>query len=295
VEKVVIGKTTLFYLNQGSVVASLSVWNGDIEPLGTLTDVWVQITGIPPKWVDWDTLREVASSIGLMVEVDWHSLFNSFFSLARARVQCKNPFKIPKERIFVFSAQLYKIAFKPEGYEHIEVVSDDGSEKGDDDIDPEEEDLLDDEVFGKDNGKGAEPAEKEGSDKGPTGFGQASTGQQGPSKTPVGNSSVRRVLMFEDMFQADQAQEMQCTELLKAMELDDEMALETDESLELEGMAKTKDLNHEEAELVHLPEEWIYDMKLQKRNENSLREEIQDQSIQVGQDQNMLGSIHVAS
>lgn len=70
VEKLVKGKTTLFYLNKGVVVASLSVWNGDIEPLGTLTEVWVQITGIPPKWVDWNTLREVVSGIGMMVEVD---------------------------------------------------------------------------------------------------------------------------------------------------------------------------------------------------------------------------------
>lgn len=51
-------------------MASLSVWNGEIEPIGSLTEVWVQTTGIPPKWVDWHTLREVTSSIGLMVEVD---------------------------------------------------------------------------------------------------------------------------------------------------------------------------------------------------------------------------------
>lgn len=114
-EKVVIVKTTLFYLNKGAVVASLSVWNGHIELLGSLTEVWVQITGIPPKCVDWNTLREVVSGIGMMVEVDWHSLFNSFFSLARVRIQCKNPTRIPKERIFVFGTQLFKIAFKPEG------------------------------------------------------------------------------------------------------------------------------------------------------------------------------------
>lgn len=46
------------------------MWDGDVEPIGSLVDVWVQISGIPPKWFDWDIMREVASSLGLMVEVD---------------------------------------------------------------------------------------------------------------------------------------------------------------------------------------------------------------------------------
>jgi len=65
-------------------------------------DVWVQITGIPPKWVDWNTMREVASSLGIMVEVDWHAIFDSFFSLVRVKIQCKDPTNIPSRRLFVF-------------------------------------------------------------------------------------------------------------------------------------------------------------------------------------------------
>jgi len=52
VEQLIIGKKSLFNLNRVGVVASLRVWDGDVEPIGSLIDVWVQISGIPPKWVD---------------------------------------------------------------------------------------------------------------------------------------------------------------------------------------------------------------------------------------------------
>jgi len=61
------------------------VWNADVEPVGSLVDVWVQIKGMPPKWVDWVSIKEMASSLGLMVEVGWQTLLK----------------RIPKERIFL--------------------------------------------------------------------------------------------------------------------------------------------------------------------------------------------------
>lgn len=42
----------MFDLNRPGVVGSLSVWNGEIEPIGSLVDVWVQIQGIPlNEWI----------------------------------------------------------------------------------------------------------------------------------------------------------------------------------------------------------------------------------------------------
>jgi hypothetical protein len=49
VENLIIGKKSLFNLNKTGVVASLRVWDGDVEPIGSLVDVWVQITGYPPN------------------------------------------------------------------------------------------------------------------------------------------------------------------------------------------------------------------------------------------------------
>lgn len=70
VENLVIGKMSLFPLEGLDAVASLKPWNGDVEPVSTLEKVWVQMKGIPPKWADWWVIRDVASSIGLLLEVD---------------------------------------------------------------------------------------------------------------------------------------------------------------------------------------------------------------------------------
>jgi hypothetical protein len=164
VENFVIGKASLFQLNRPKVVASLSVWNGDVEPVGSLIEVWVQIKGIPPKWVDWDTIREVSSSLGLMVEVDWQSIFNSFFSLVRVKILCKDPTRIPKERLYVIKTGVYKISFKPEGYVQAGNSSD-GDSRGVEEL--EEDNLLDDDDP-KDNLKGKDDELKKDSDQGPT-------------------------------------------------------------------------------------------------------------------------------
>lgn len=59
-----------FYLNNYTVMASLRVWDGDIEPVGQLIETWVQFSGVPPKWSDWKTIPEISSSLGKIFEVD---------------------------------------------------------------------------------------------------------------------------------------------------------------------------------------------------------------------------------
>jgi len=41
VESFVINKLSYFYLQNGAVMASLKVWNGNIERIGYLSEVWV--------------------------------------------------------------------------------------------------------------------------------------------------------------------------------------------------------------------------------------------------------------
>jgi hypothetical protein len=60
----------------------------------------VQVRGVPPKWSKWLTFRQIIFSLGKMVEIDWNSLFSNFFSMVRIKVACKDPTKIPKERLF---------------------------------------------------------------------------------------------------------------------------------------------------------------------------------------------------
>ena len=124
-----------------------------------LVDVRVQIRGIPPKWCDWISVREIASCLGKLAEVDWQSLFASSFSMIRVKLKCKNPKKSPLERVMEMGDKLYLINFTAEGVDQTQRMgkdedgddNDGGDGKGDEDM--EEDDLLGDEPSGVGGGR----------------------------------------------------------------------------------------------------------------------------------------------
>jgi hypothetical protein len=61
--------------------------------------------------------RHISSSLGKMMEVDWSSLFTSFFSMVRVKIAYKDPSKIPSKRLFEMKNQLYVIQFRVEAEE----------------------------------------------------------------------------------------------------------------------------------------------------------------------------------
>jgi hypothetical protein len=70
---------TYFKMRKDGVLVSSRAWTGDIEPFDILEEVWIQVSGMPPKWSSWRNFRHVASSLAKMVEIGWNSLFSSFF------------------------------------------------------------------------------------------------------------------------------------------------------------------------------------------------------------------------
>lgn len=244
----------MFDMNKPGVVGSLSVWNGEIEPIGSLSEVWVSIQGIPPKWVDWKSMAEVSSSLGRMVEVDWQTLFNTFFSTVRVKIQCKDPTKIPKERLFVFKDKIHLIMFTPEGFEQGEAPSDGGSDKGGGDDNkgngPLEEDVSNTENGGNDGGK----KEDKSKDK------SQSASKDGSHKdTSSGTKNVRRSLLFQDEVlnqQLETCSTLACARLLSAMELEEEEEEDLEENMETD----LEQLDEEDRESCHLPEQWVYDL-----------------------------------
>jgi hypothetical protein len=94
----------------------------------------------------------MASSFGLLLDVDWSSLFKSFYEKKnRIKVAYRNPRKIPVKRLFEMDKKLYLITIMVEGFEQ------EGSTKSDD---LDDVDDLDDE---DENGDGKEDAQ-EGND-----------------------------------------------------------------------------------------------------------------------------------
>ena len=43
---------------------------------------------------------QIASTFGVLMDVDWQHNFQSFFDVVRLKISCKDPTKIPSERIF---------------------------------------------------------------------------------------------------------------------------------------------------------------------------------------------------
>jgi hypothetical protein len=68
-------------------------------------------------WYDWRVFAQMASGIGLLLEVDWSSLFKSFYEQVRLKIACRDPNKIPIERLFELEKKLYLISISVEGLE----------------------------------------------------------------------------------------------------------------------------------------------------------------------------------
>ncbi|TVU39504.1 hypothetical protein EJB05_12927, partial [Eragrostis curvula] len=217
VEAIVFGGTTYFYLDTENVLVSLKAWNGEIEPVEELVDTWVQVRGIPPKYSDWEVMQQIASSLGIIEDLDWNSLFSSMFEVVRVKVAVRDPTKIPNHRLVEMNKKLYLISFKVEGFDQ------DGNGSDHDNLD--ENDLL-----GEDQGKGDDGSSNMETDKSQTprqDKGNDKQGEGSKSKEPNSSRGQRTVSMWADLFKeieedrvvAKEKSGFSCANLLREMEL----------------------------------------------------------------------------
>jgi hypothetical protein len=69
----------------------------------------------PPRWCNWRSFNQIASSLGRLMEIDWNSLFTGFFGMVRVKIACKDRSKVPGKRMFEMMNKLFLIQFKVEG------------------------------------------------------------------------------------------------------------------------------------------------------------------------------------
>jgi hypothetical protein len=91
---------------------------------------------------------QIASGFGLMVEVDWSTLFKSFYETVRVKIACKNYQKIPHDRLYEMNKKIHLISFTVEaehGRNNTKPAEDgdDGGDDGHKDDDEEADDLYD--------------------------------------------------------------------------------------------------------------------------------------------------------
>ncbi|KAK1693246.1 hypothetical protein QYE76_009943 [Lolium multiflorum] len=117
------------------VTVKMIGWEGDIPDVGELKTCWVQISGIPSKWVSWEMIAQIAKTLGLLLDVDWGRIFKSFYEVVRAQLAVKDIHKIPEERIYVMKKKFYWVIFEEE-----KAAGDGGNDNDNDDNDPNGED-----------------------------------------------------------------------------------------------------------------------------------------------------------
>jgi hypothetical protein len=139
-----IKKFPSFNLRKEGVQVEVVEWIGELDHFSELSEVWIHLDGIPPKWCDWRVFSQITSNFTLLLEVDWSSLFKSFYDNVRIKIACRNPRKIPQERLFEMNKKLYLINILAEGFEAEKNFK--SGEKDDDDPDGGEDDNNDDET-----------------------------------------------------------------------------------------------------------------------------------------------------
>jgi hypothetical protein len=137
-----------FNLRKEGVQVKVMEWVEDLDHFSELKEVWITLEGIPPKWCDCKVFSQMAYSFGMLVDVDWSSLFKSFYEKVRMKVACRNPWKIPMERLFEMDKELYLISIQVEGFEQEEA----------DKTDMDDDDGLDD--FGNEDQQEEEDVDK---------------------------------------------------------------------------------------------------------------------------------------
>lgn len=59
-------------------------------------------------------LDQITSTLGVLVDVDWQHNFQSFYETVRIKISCKDPSKIPEERLFGIKVKIYRLLIEVE-------------------------------------------------------------------------------------------------------------------------------------------------------------------------------------
>ncbi|XP_051226023.1 uncharacterized protein [Lolium perenne] len=100
-----------FALKEDSVTVKIVSWDREVPSISELVNIWVTVKGIPPKWCAWKTFAQVASVIGILMDVDWPVLFKSFYESVRIQVAVRDVSKVPSGRIVEMEQKLYMLTF----------------------------------------------------------------------------------------------------------------------------------------------------------------------------------------
>ncbi|KAK1681300.1 hypothetical protein QYE76_042148 [Lolium multiflorum] len=89
----------------------VEAWNDDPEPVEVLKEAWIKMNGLQTKWCEWSSLAQAISVCGLLLDVDWLSVFRNNAQEVRVKVHCRDPSKLPPGRLFGYHGNLFHLGF----------------------------------------------------------------------------------------------------------------------------------------------------------------------------------------
>ncbi|KAM0882455.1 hypothetical protein ACQ4PT_032274 [Festuca glaucescens] len=104
-----------FDLEADAVTVKIIAWDKEVVAMSELSELWVTVKGIPPKWCAWKNFAQVASVLGILMDIDWPTLFKSFYVSVRMKVVVRDVSKLPVGRVVEMEQKLYLLSFL---YEH---------------------------------------------------------------------------------------------------------------------------------------------------------------------------------
>ncbi|XP_044400830.1 uncharacterized protein [Triticum aestivum] len=94
-------------LKRKKATISFMKWGGEMPEYESSIETWIVMEGLPPKWISWSVIAQVASILGVLVNIDWHMIFRSFYEKVRIQVAVRDPSKIPTDRVVEIQHELY--------------------------------------------------------------------------------------------------------------------------------------------------------------------------------------------
>jgi hypothetical protein len=142
-----------FGLKKKGIWVKVEAWNDDPEPVEVLKETWIKVTGLQTKWCEWTSLDQVVSVCGLLLEVDWLSVFRNNAQEVRVKVHCRDPSKLPPGRLFGYHGNLFHLGFTLESV--IPINEDNDDLLGEELEDQSKRDAEGSSQGGQDNGGGS--------------------------------------------------------------------------------------------------------------------------------------------
>jgi hypothetical protein len=177
-------------LKKKEVSVSFMDWNGDIPTYSEMQETWVKIEGIPPKYLSWRVMMRVSTSLGILIDVDWHEIFRSFYRVLRVKVAVRDVTKIPTSRLMEFGGRNFMLSLSV----CHDPIGDEANEDGDDPTDEQSDENIEDDAEKDDeehNDGGKKSMETDQCDKTPrTAPHSGRPGHKKAMYTPVGISSI---------------------------------------------------------------------------------------------------------